>query len=325
MEPMTRIRLGPLVPLLLLTLLTPSCKKKRQSRCPTYVQVRTVAPQPGDVVVAEVNGRPILAEAVRQRALHDKRTVREALRALIDEELLVQEAERRGLHRDPEVVEAGKAAAIYQLLAKTFEKEFTPAQVDESELRRLYKHKSRGWYNRPELRRFTHAYLTRPWIKRGGRWSLDIEKDRHLKHVLQNFRRLLIQKRPKTWEAFNALATNFDQGDQALAVGIALSARKDLRRTFSDALFALSRPGDFSEVIETRPWYHVAFLIQVMPRKSIPFSEAREMIRSKVFPRVRKEAFRAWVKKVKQQCSIRVKPENLPVGDHSTTASAGGR
>ncbi len=313
------------MPLILLMAAGPGCKEKRQGRCPKYVQVRAVEPQPGDVVVAEVNGRPILAAAVRRRARRGQLTAREGLRQLIDEELLVQEAERRGLHRDPAVVEAGKAAAIYQLLAETFEKDFTPSKVTDAELRRIYKKQSPRWYNRPELRRYAHAYLTRPWFKRNRRWTIDIEKDRDLKQVIQNFARLVAEKRPKTWEAFRALATNFDQGDQALIVGKGLHARKDLRRPFADALFALSRPGDYTEVVATRPWYHVAFLIEVQPRKSVSFAQAKEEIRIKVFPHIRKKAFTAWVNQAKQQCSIRVKPENLPVGEGSTTAPTGGR
>jgi len=314
-----------LVPLILLLLPGPGCKEKPPGHCPRYVQVRAVEPQPGDVVVAEVNGRPILASAVRQRALRGKLTVSEGLQELIDEELLVKEAERRGIHRDPAVVEAGKAAAIYQLLAETFEKDFTPSKIGDKELRRIYKRHSPRWYNRPELRRYAHAYLTRPWFKRNRRWHIDIEKDRQLKRVIENFARLVAKKRPKDVDAFGALATNFDQGDQALIVGKGLHAHKDLRRPFADALFALSGPGDFTEVIETRPWYHVAFLIETQPRKSVSFDQAKEELRIKVFPHIRKKAFAQWVNKAKQQCTIRVKPENLPVGNHPTSGSTGRR
>lgn len=324
---MTRISIGTFLALALVPLLAPGsgCKKKRPSQCPKYVQVRAVKPRPGDVVVAEVNGRPILASAVRHQARRKGLTAPEALQELIDEELLVQEAERRGLHRDPVVVEAGKQAAIYRLLAETFEKDYTPASVADADMRRFYKRQSRRWFNRPELRRFGHAYLTRPWFRKNRRWYIDIEKDRVLKRVMQNFQQLVAQKRPTSWESFKALATSFDQGEQTLSLGKALQAHKDLRRSFADELFALPRPGAFSEVIETRPWYHVAFLIEVLPRKSITFAQAREEIRAKVFPHVRKKAFAAWVDKIKQQCSIRVKPEHLPVGERSTGASGGGR
>lgn len=292
----------------------PGCKEKRRGKCPTYRQVRRLKPSPGDVVVAKVNGRPIGASAVRRRAEEKGLTAPEALNELIDEELLVQEAERLGLHRDPAVVEAGKAAAIYQLLAGTFEKEFTPAQIPEAKLRHLYKLGSHRWFKRPELRRFGHAYVTRPWFKRGKRWYIDIEKDRELKQVMRNFHKLLVLKRPQTWDAFKALAADFDQGDQSLIVGSALQAHKDLRRPFADALFALKKPGDFSDVIETRPWYHVAYLIEVLPHKNISFDQAREDIRAKIYPAERKKAFDSWVKRAKQQCVIRVKPEHLPVG-----------
>jgi len=300
------------------------CKKARQGRCPEYVQVRAVQPQPGDVVVAEVNGRPILGSEVRHRSQTRGLTAREACDELIDEELLVQEAERRGLHRDRAVVEAGKQAAVYRLLAETFEKDYTPSHVPEAELRRIYKRESRRWFNRPELRRFGHAYLTRPWSKQNRRWTLDVEKDRELRRVMRNFARLVAEKRPKTWEAFKALAATFDQGDQPLVVGKSLQSHKDLRRPFADALFALEGAGAFSEVIETKPWFHVAFLIEVLPRKSITFAQAREDIRAKLFPHVRKKAFAAWVDKIKQQCTIRVKPENLPVDDQPTDRATKG-
>lgn len=314
-----------LLALVLLLAPGPGCKKTRRGRCPKYVQVRAVQPQPGDVVVAEVDGRPILGSEVRHRSLRKGLTAREAVNELIDEELLVQEAERRGLHRDRAVVEAGKQAAVYRLLAETFEKDYTPSNVPDADLRRIYKRESRRWFNRPELRRFGHAYLTRPWSKQNRRWTLDVEKDRELRRVMQNFARLVAEKRPKSWDAFKALAASFDQGDQPLVVGKSLQSHKDLRRPFADALFALSGAGAFSEVIETKPWFHVAFLIEVLPRKSISFAQAREDIRTKLFPHVRKKAFKAWVSKIKQQCSIRVKPENLPVGDRPTDRAMKGK
>lgn len=303
----------------------PGCKEKRRGRCPKYVQVRAVHPQPGDVVVAEVDGRPILASAIRRRAQRKGLTAREAMQELIDEELLVQEAERRGYHRDPAVVEAGKQAAVYRLLAETFEKEFTPANVADEDMRRIYERQSGRWFNRPELRRFGHAFLTRPWFRKNRRWFIDIEEDRELKKVMQNFHRLVAEKKPKDWESFRALAMGFDQGDQPLATGKALQSHKDLRRPFADALFALPKVGAFSEVIVTKRWHHVAFLIEVIPHKNISYAQAREDIRTKLFPHARKKAFTAWVKKVKKQCAIRVQPENLPVGEHSSESASKGR
>ncbi len=301
------------------------CKEKRRGHCPKYTQVRRVPAQAGDVIVAEVNGRPILASTVRHLAQDKGLTAEQAVQQLIDDELMVQEAERRGLHRDPEVVQAGKQAAIYHLLAQTFEKDFTPAKVPDSELRRIYKRKSRRWFNRPELRRYSHAYLTRPWFKQNRRWYIDIEKDRQLKRVIENFQQLATQKKPQTKEAFQALVADFHQGDQTLNVGSSLNAHKDLRKPFADVLFALKKPGDISEVIATRPWYHVAFLIEIQPRKAITFSQAKEDIRTKMFPHVRKKAFRSWVNTVKKQCTIRVKPENLPVGTPAVTPDIGSR
>jgi len=302
----------------------PGCKKIRQHDCPKYVQVRRLKPQPDDVVVAEVNGRPILARIIRRRAERKGITAPEALQELIDEELLVQEAERRDLHRDRVVVEAGKQAAVYQLLAETFEREFTPRDVPDSDLRRIYKQKSARWFHRPELRRFAHAYVKRPWFKRGRRWTIDIERDRELKKVMQNFQRHVADHKPKDWKAFRALAESFSQGDQALTFGIALQAHKDLRRSFADALFALPGKGSFSEVIETRPWYHVAYLIEVVPRQNISYAQARDEIRGKVFPNARRKAFTAWVKQARKRCSIRVKPEHLPVGERAPKAPAKG-
>ncbi len=305
-----------LLPLLILH--AQGCRRATKKDCPVYRQARRVAPWPGDVVVARVNGRPILASEVRHRASQGGLTAAEAAEQLIDDELAVQEAERLGLHQEPAVVEAGKRAAIYKLLAETFEKSYTPDSVPDSELRRIYDRESPRWFKRPELRRFGHAYLTRPWSKRGRRWYLDMEKDRVLKRIMQNFQELVARKRPRSWEAFSALATDFDQGNQHLALGKGLQAHRDLRRPFADALFALEHPGDISGVIETRPWYHVAYLIEVIPRKSISFPQAKEEIRAKLFPHAQKKAFTRWVKRLERQCTIRARPEHLPVGESAT-------
>jgi hypothetical protein len=78
-------------------------------------------PAPGDVAVAQVNGRAVWASCVVAQAAREHVTRDVALRECIDFELMAQQAEQRGLARDPEAIEATQAALVNRVVTLEYE------------------------------------------------------------------------------------------------------------------------------------------------------------------------------------------------------------
>jgi hypothetical protein len=79
-----------------------------------------------DAIVAHVNGRPVFASCVAAQGKAHALAARAALDECIAFELMAQEAERRGLDRDHEVVLATKTALVSRLVATTYEDGLDP-------------------------------------------------------------------------------------------------------------------------------------------------------------------------------------------------------
>lgn len=282
--------------------------------CPVFEPQVRLAPSDDDPVLARVNGRPLVASQVVRQVEKTGLGVREALETLIDEELLVQEAERRDLHRDPEALQQAKQAAIYALLRGTFEREFTPGSVPTEDLRKLYDLNARAHFQRPEIRQFAHIAAPRPWQRRGRRWHLDQQADRRLRKAFGDLRSEILASAPKTWQEFEAFATGELAKELKVFSERGTKARDELQKPFADALFSLKGPGDISEVIATRQHLHVAFLVETFPGTNIPFTEARQGILERHFPDAQQAAFRRLIQEAKARCSYRIRPEHLPVG-----------
>jgi peptidyl-prolyl cis-trans isomerase C len=85
---------------------------------------------------------------------------RDYLEGLVRFELLSQEAVRRGLVNDPEVVESTKKVMVQRLLNTELEKAAS-APVSQQEMEAEYE-KHRSDYQRPEMVRLSHIFLAAP-------------------------------------------------------------------------------------------------------------------------------------------------------------------
>ncbi|MBI3184448.1 MAG: peptidyl-prolyl cis-trans isomerase [Myxococcales bacterium] len=117
--------------------------------------------------VASFGGDFIAAEELKQRFAEMSQYARaryqtveqrkEFVEGMVRFELLAQEAVRRGMANDPEVVEQAKRVMVQQLLRKELEEKPTP--VPEAEVSRYYE-KHRADYVKPEMVRLAHVFLT---------------------------------------------------------------------------------------------------------------------------------------------------------------------
>jgi hypothetical protein len=82
-----------------------------------------------DVIVARVNSRPVFASCVAAQGKAHHLAARAALDECIAFELMAQEAERRAIDRDHEVVLATKTALVSRLVADAYEDGLTDPKV----------------------------------------------------------------------------------------------------------------------------------------------------------------------------------------------------
>ena len=300
-----------------------ACEEKRPSVCPRYVQQRHLSTTAENPPVAKVNGHPIPAAAVARRAREAGLSPREALEQLIDEELLVQEAERLGIHREPDVVIEGKQAAIYAYLRQGFEQDYTREDIPEAKLREFYRANSRKKFQRPELRRFAHLFVKRPLMRRGRQLILHGPKDRALRKKMEALRQVVREENPQTTLAFNLLSRSPAGKAAGVSAESGLGARDNFRKRFAKVLFALPEPGAISDVFATKSWYHIVYLIEIVPGTDVSFAQARPEIIERLWPHLRKQAFHERLEQLRDKCRVVTRPEHLPVSPLSAGDAPG--
>jgi peptidyl-prolyl cis-trans isomerase C len=246
-------------------------------------------------VVARVNGAPIL----RQDLLLQMRRGQgrdAALRALIRQEVLAQEARRRGLARDPRVLRAQQRSLANQMIKRGF-KHFTKKDVPRELIEAAYK-LNKVRYVHGEMVRVIHiiASATRRHTEDYHRRAI---------RLARKVRGIAAAGRLSPKE-FSEIAPMVDKDDVMIHVVASPTRHIDRDRpwtvpTFTNAAFALKRPGDVSPVIQTRFGYHVIYLVGRVPPLNVTLEQADAEIRDKVFEQARKQAFERWLAQLEQK------------------------
>jgi hypothetical protein len=239
---------------------------------------------------------------------------REALDTLIDLELLAQEARSRGLGPGGEPLEAAKDEAVYQLLARTFEKSYTPERIPEAILRKAYRLNIKRFVH-PSYRRFRHILVRLPDEGSSGRTD---EKEAMARVLAGRVHELAVRQKDEGGldaKTFEALADRIRGEGFGVLAESGVSSRDQLVKPFADELFELERPGDIGGPVETRFGIHVIYLVEKVPEKNVSFEQARPTVKEKVFPQMRRRAFRRWLKKIRDEseCRVEMHPERIPI------------
>jgi hypothetical protein len=236
-----------------------------------------------DEAVATVDGQPIGAAEVRAQAAATGTDARTALAALIDAELLVGEARRRGLNDDPAVAAAMRREMARRYLQSTFERDFTPADVGDQELRRAYL-RVRARLDHPELRIVRHV-LAR--VRKGD----DETRKRALRQRAEQ-----VAERARSVhgdvDAFVALGGALSDGNIKLEVEqVATSIGwENHSLPFRRAAYALNL-GETSGVVDTEFGYDVMFYEQRIAEEHISYEEAKENLRTSLWPDLQRREF----------------------------------
>ncbi|MBW2276869.1 MAG: peptidyl-prolyl cis-trans isomerase [Deltaproteobacteria bacterium] len=259
-------------------------------------------------VAALVDGVPITVDNVQE--LLDEADgglgPTEALDALVRQQLLAAEAERRGYGGDVDVmIERSKAmaAALIDQQAESI----TLESIDQRRLRGVYQQRLNTFVHGPK-RRAIHV------VARTGKKRLTDEQARELIVRVGDAVRGATTKKQ-----FRAAAKPLvvEQGRRKLKIETLPpfhEATKRIAAPFVAAAFGLPGPGHQSEPFQTRFGWHVLLVFEELPARNLPYEEAREIIGAEVVPLERRKVIDGLVEELGEQAGVFVYEASMSSG-----------
>jgi len=250
-----------------------------------------------------------------------KEIKKKTLGNLINQELLYQESQKKGIKVDKDIV-SGRLAAIKKRFPSQaeFEKtlkevnlsktdlllniargiaieEFINAQIEntivvtEEENKSFYKANPQ-FFKQPEQVKASHIL-----IKVDSK--ADDTKKAQAREKIQG-----IQQKLKNNEEFAALATEYSEGPSKSKGGdLGFFSRGQMVKPFENAAFAM-KPGGISDIVETQFGYH---LIQVTDKKAeqiIVYEEVKEKISQHLKQQKTKQEVQSYIQKLREGAKI---------------------
>jgi hypothetical protein len=244
-------------------------------------------------VVAEVNGEKIYVADVERQAQARGQTPLQALDELIAAELLVEEARRKGLTDDPEVVAARRRERARLILDRDFAPTFdSPDQVPQAEVDAFWNmERVRTFYDHPE-------YHNVSYVRAPTRLKTTDEAELEAARALaQRFHDAAIAAHVTTSDAYFALADRLakDWGVKLQHERYSTTEHKGpATPEFAAAAFSVSTAGELAKPARTDWGYDVLLLTEVIPARHTSKEEAAVEIRKQRFEAARRTAFLRW-------------------------------
>jgi hypothetical protein len=288
-------------------MMTLGCARTGKTQVPEQAGlVWSAATQPSDSIVAEVGQVSIHAGEVAAHMRSTGLGARPALEDLIRQELLAQEARRRGLAGDPEVVLSRKQALVRRFVEVEFgAKNSSPSVIPDSDLRPVYQQR---------ITMFQHGRVAKVWnVCTSPEQARAIWKDakEHPPQTPEQFQEISVRHGVKAamvltdeaWENFHA--------DWRKAVFAAITKKGDLMA-----------PAHLPAVAQSCS-DHVAWAEDFFPPRNDSFEQAREEVRTRIFEDWRKNAFLSWAGRMLAAHRIETHPERIPAGAAPASSGSG--
>jgi hypothetical protein len=317
-------------PALVAALAALSCGEPERTEAPPTAQparpaVATRADPAGRAVVATVNGEPVYGDCVATQAQATGVDVDAALDQCIAFELLAQEAVRRGLAADGDVLEARRTEMVRALVDAEFAHTLDdPSDVADAELRWLWDTQLSRRYNRPELRRAT--YCRAPLAADA---PVDGAEHRQARELADRLHAALSTMRDLEPARFAALCWMAAGGQLVKTTAaptrqFARDGRYDggaYAAQFAGAAFSVAQVGQVSVPTRTSWGWDVVLVTEIRPPESATLEQAEPEIRDQLIHRpetaeYRLRKFRAWIGRYLAAARVELFPDNLPV-DHA--------
>jgi len=185
------------------------------------------------------------------------------IETLVIREILCREAEKDGITKDKKVLSkierAKKTVIIEEYLTRKLKDEIPITQAESDEFYELNKE----YFDKAETIRARHILVK-------------------TRDEAENIMKML-----EKGEDFEAMAREYSIGPSASRGGdLGYFKRKRMVQEFDDAAFALKKPGDISDIVQTRYGYHIIKLVdkdhlienlQVKKKKSIQNKYTKEL------------------------------------------------
>ncbi|HEY4239319.1 MAG TPA: peptidyl-prolyl cis-trans isomerase [Kofleriaceae bacterium] len=221
---------------------------------------------------------------------------KEFLDSLVRFEVLAQEAYRRGLDKDPDVVRTLKQTMIQKLMRDEFDAKLTPDAIPDPELKAYYDANVADYVKPAQVR--ASAIITKNKAQ-ADRAALDARGEGG-----------------KTNKGFRDLVAKYSQDEDSKLRGGDLryfdASSKDVPAPVVTAAFALVNTGDVSPVIDAGngTWY---ILKQTGKRVGVTrtFDDAKPLIRNKLYREKRLQAQKDFIEGLRAKATITVDEVNL--------------
>jgi peptidyl-prolyl cis-trans isomerase C len=103
-----------------------------------------------------------------------------------------------------------------------------------------------------------------------------------------------------------AMSNTDDQGSRQRGGGLGFVSKGSMVKEFEESAFALSKPGQISEVVKTQFGYHIIKLLGIEPPRTLPFDEVKEKIISEIRQRVSNSARDKITREIRNDPTIKV-------------------
>jgi len=257
-------------------------------------------------VLAEVAGATITVEDFEnelrslpeytQKRMSTGEQRKKHLDKMIDEILLLDEAERRGLGRDEEIrgkVERYRRRLITEKLYREVAQE--KSEVGEGEIQEYFQgHKDQ--FVQKERIRVRQILILLPA-------NAGPEKEAEAKRKAEE-----VLSRAKAGGDFAELAKEYSEGPAASRGGdLGYFSRGRMVPAFEKAAFALEKDGDLSDVVRTKFGYHIIQLTGRQPAKELSIDEVRDRIVRQLESARRREVRQSLAKELRQQADVEIR------------------
>jgi peptidyl-prolyl cis-trans isomerase C len=226
---------------------------------------------------------------------------------LIRFEVLAKEAERRGLDRDPEVIQTMKSAMITKLLKDELEKGIKPEDVPEADMKAYFDaHKDE--FNKPEEVRVSAVIVKK-------------------KAQADEVARAAKTEEGKSNKGFRDLVARYSTDEETKLRGgdLRYFARDaaEVPKPVIEAAFALEKTGDVAGPIATDGTFYV--IKQTGRRKAVvkTYEQVKRQIQNDLYKDRREDSQKSFVDQLRAKAKVEVFEDNLKKVRVDTSSSAG--
>ncbi len=233
---------------------------------------------------------------------------KEFLDNLVRFEVLAQEAKRRGLDRDPEVLATVEKVMVQKLIRAEFDEATAGNDLPEEDLRKYYDEHIED-YVKPERVRVSHIFLAAPasGAERAKAKSAAAKLLAEVKGKEAGT--------DKTAFVITAKEKSEDEATKAAGGDLSFKTREELAGMWGDkfaqAALGLKAIGEIGDLVETEKGFHLVKLTGRQNSLDRPFDQVKTQIQNRLSRDKRTQAFDDFVAGLKLKANVQVKEDVL--------------